>query len=105
VIIPENNARNQCWLRVNADARDNARRDKTLVEHGQKHYWKDGRGFVFDDTYLHDAANESDETRVVLWLDVVRKMPAVLSMYNQAVLAALYLEPSIRRIRENARVA
>src|SRR5262245_35151652 len=63
VVIPENNARKQCWLRVNADAIDNAQRDKSLVERGQKQYWKNGRGFIFDDTYLHDAANESDEVR------------------------------------------
>jgi beta-hydroxylase len=105
VIIPEDNARKQCWLRVNADATDNAQRDKSLVDRGQKHYWKNGRGFVFDDTYLHDAANESDQVRVVLWLDVERKMPAALSLYNRAILSALYLEPSIRRIRTNAEVA
>jgi aspartyl/asparaginyl beta-hydroxylase (cupin superfamily) len=104
VIIPDDNAHNRCWLRVNADPSDNARRDKTLIERGQKYYWKNGRGLLFDDTCLHDAANESDQTRVVLWLDVARKMPAALSIYNRAILSALYLEPSIRRIRDNARV-
>jgi beta-hydroxylase len=104
VVIPENNAHQRCWLRVNADADDNARRDKSLVERGQKHYWQNGRGFIFDDTYLHDAANESDEVRVVLWVDVMRKLPAPLALYNRAILSALYLEPSIRRIRDNARV-
>ncbi len=28
---------------------------------------------LFDDTFLHDAANESDQVRVVLFLDVARK--------------------------------
>jgi beta-hydroxylase len=102
VVIPEDNARETCWLRVNADQADNARRDKTLIERGRKYHWRNGRGVVFDDTNLHDAANESDATRVVLWLDVARKLPGVLALYNRALLAALYHEPSIRRFRENA---
>jgi aspartyl/asparaginyl beta-hydroxylase (cupin superfamily) len=104
VLIPDDNAENKCWLRVNADPADNALRDKKLIERGEKHYWKNGRGFIFDDTNLHDAANECDETRVVLWLDVVRKMRPALALYNRAILSALYLEPSFRKIREKARV-
>jgi beta-hydroxylase len=102
VIIPEDNAHGACWLRVNADAADNARRDRALVDRGEKYYWRNGRGVVFDDTNLHDAANESDQIRVVLWLDVVRKLPSALALYNRALLSALYQEPSIRRFRENA---
>jgi aspartyl/asparaginyl beta-hydroxylase (cupin superfamily) len=102
VVIPEDNADKTCWLRVNVDRDDNARRDKALVERGPKHYWRNGRGVIFDDTNLHDAANESDAVRVVLWLDVARKLPRALALYNRALLAALYHEPSIRRFRENA---
>jgi len=102
VVIPADNADKQCWLRVNVDQGDNARRDKALIERGPKHYWRNGRGVMFDDTNLHDAANESDEVRVVLWLDVARKLPRALALYNRALLAAIYHEPSIRRFRENA---
>lgn len=102
VVIPGNNAGNQCWLRVNTDRDDNAQRDKKLIERGPKYYWRNGRGVMFDDTNLHDAANDSDEVRVVLWLDVARKLPGPLALYNRAVLSAIYHEPSIRRFRENA---
>jgi beta-hydroxylase len=102
VVIPEDNAGQTCWLRVNGDRADNTRRDKTLIARGAKAYWRNGRGLMFDDTNLHDAANESDEVRVVLWLDVARKLPPALSLYNRALLSALYREPSIRRFRENA---
>ncbi|HYD47589.1 MAG TPA: aspartyl/asparaginyl beta-hydroxylase domain-containing protein, partial [Terriglobales bacterium] len=63
------------------------------------------QGVVFDDTNLHDAANGSDQVRVVLWLDVVRQLPPGLALYNRALLAAAYREPSIRRFRQNAIVA
>lgn len=102
VVIPGDNRDRTCWLRVNAERSDNARRDKALIERGPRYYWRNGRGVVFDDTNLHDAANESDEVRVVLWLDVARRLPRALALYNRALLSTLYLEPSIRRFRENA---
>jgi beta-hydroxylase len=102
VIIPGNNADQKCWLRVNVDRAENARRDKALVTRAAKYHWHEGRGVMFDDTNLHDAANESDEVRVVLWLDVARKMPRPLDLYNRALLKAVYYEPSVRKFRENA---
>jgi beta-hydroxylase len=102
VIIPGNNADEKCWLRVNVDRADNARRDKSLIQGTAKFHWQNGRGVMFDDTNLHDAANESDEVRVVLWLDVARKLPRALDLYNRALLKAVYYEPSVRRFRENA---
>jgi beta-hydroxylase len=105
VIVPGDDEKRKCWLRVNDDPDDNLRREKRLVERGEKYYWREGRGVVFDDTNLHDAANESDEVRVVLWVDAIRKLPPPLSAVTRGMLAAIYHLPSIRRIRENAVVA
>jgi beta-hydroxylase len=102
VIVPNDNADGKCWLRVNADAADNAKRDKSLIDRGERYYWHNGRGVVFDDTNLHDAVNDSDEVRVVLWLDVMRKLPPALAAYNRMLLSVAFYEPSIRRFRENA---
>lgn len=102
VVIPNDNADRKCWLRVNVDPADNALRDKSLIERTRKFHWRNGRGVIFDDTNLHDAANESDEVRAVLWLDVARKLPRGLDLYNRALLKAVYYEPSVRKFRENA---
>lgn len=102
VVVPNDNADGKCWIRVNADPADNARRDKTLIERAPKYHWRNGKGVVFDDTNLHDAANESDEVRVVLWFDLARKLPRMLDLYNRALLKAVYYEPSVRKFRENA---
>ena len=59
---------------------DNVKRDESLVENGEVYHWKNGEGIVFDDNYLHDAANYSDEPRAVMWLDVRRKMPFLLDL-------------------------
>jgi ornithine lipid ester-linked acyl 2-hydroxylase len=101
VVIPGDNATGACWLRVNPDVDDHTQKDLSQVERGKKYYWRNGRGMIFDDTNLHDACNDSDEVRVVLWLDVVRKLPWPLSLYNELLLSAIYLEPSIRKFRES----
>lgn len=54
LIIPEGN----CHLNVGDDI----------------YYWKEGEGVLFDETYLHSAHNETNEVRVVLYLDIPRPM-------------------------------
>jgi aspartate beta-hydroxylase len=34
-----------------------------------EHRWREGELLLFDDTYLHEASNRSDETRIVLLMD------------------------------------
>jgi aspartyl/asparaginyl beta-hydroxylase (cupin superfamily) len=49
LIVPEG-----CWFRVGAETRP----------------WREGEGFVFDDTIEHEAANPSDHLRVVMIFDL-----------------------------------
>ena len=102
VVIPRDNADRACWLRVNADRDDNAKKDLSLVERGETYHWKEGEGVIFDDTFLHDAKNGSDGVRVVLWLDLRRKMPPAWSALNSALLEIAHRAPAVARIRENA---
>ena len=39
-----------------------------LVDAGT-HHWREGELVMFDDTYLHEAWNRSDKTRVILLMD------------------------------------
>ena len=102
VRIPYNNANNQCWLRVNGDRAQNELLDKNQIEFGERYYWKNGEGIIFDDNYLHDAANESDEVRVVLWLDLRRKMPFYIMPLNRLCLWLVYRDKSVEKIRRGA---
>ena len=43
--------------------------DCRLVVGGQAHAWQEGRCVTFDDTFLHEAWNRTDQRRVVLILD------------------------------------
>ena len=105
VVVPGNNEGRTCFLRVNDDEADNAARDLELIERGDKYYWREGEGVLFDDTFLHDAANESDEVRVVLWLDLARRMPKPLSLLNRMFLWIAFRDASVKEIRKNAVVS
>jgi hypothetical protein len=101
-VIPNDNEDRSSFLRVNDDERDNAARDLSLIERGEKYHWREGEGVLFDDTFLHDAANEAGEVRVVLWLDLARRMPLALDLVNRAALWAAFRDPSVRQVRQNA---
>lgn len=105
LVIPSDNADRTCFLRVNDNEQDNALRDLALIERGEKYYWREGEGVMFDDTFLHDAANNSDQPRVVLWLDIARQMPRSLDALNRAALWIAFHDPSIGQVRRNAVVS
>jgi beta-hydroxylase len=46
------------------------------IEVGQKiSYWRENKLFIFDDTLLHNSANETNQTRYCLFVDMVRPTP------------------------------
>jgi len=46
------------------------------IEVGEKiSYWRENKLFIFDDTLLHNSANETNQTRYCLFVDMVRPTP------------------------------
>ncbi|VBB18271.1 hypothetical protein YASMINEVIRUS_734, partial [Yasminevirus sp. GU-2018] len=43
-----------------------------IVCGGEKYYWKEGKGDVFDNMYLHHVMNPSEHRRAVLFIDFLR---------------------------------
>lgn len=41
---------------------------------GERHCWRDGQAMIFDETYLHWAANDSQYGRLILLCDIERPM-------------------------------
>jgi len=56
-----------CGLRVKDEAR----------------YWEEGKSLVFDDAYDHEAWNNSEEVRIVLFVDFLRPLPKGLNVWNR----------------------
>jgi len=49
--------------------------DRCFINVNQQSYsWRDGEGVVFDETYLHWAINNTDQTRIILMCDIERPM-------------------------------
>ena len=103
VVIPDNNRDGKCWIRINPSAQARTG-DRAEIAQGEKYYWHEGEAVLFDDTFLHEAANESNQVRVVLFLDVARKMVWPLALLNRFFLWIAHKDKSVREIRANAKV-
>lgn len=49
---------------------------------GEKYIWEEGKGVVFDDMYTHYVKNPTNNTRVVLYLDIKRKSNSFVNKIN-----------------------
>jgi aspartyl/asparaginyl beta-hydroxylase (cupin superfamily) len=63
---------------------------------GERVHWAEGQSLVFDDTYEHSAWNETEGTRVVLFLDVMRPCRFPGSLVNRGVIAVAALTPFVQ---------
>lgn len=68
-----------CRIRVDRDVRS----------------WTEGESLIFDDTYEHEAWNDTDGVRVVLFVDFVRPLRFPASAVNWLVLQAIAFSPFI----------
>jgi aspartyl/asparaginyl beta-hydroxylase (cupin superfamily) len=83
LIVPE--AEEGCRIRVGEDVR----------------HWQEGESMIFDDTFNHEAWNDTDETRVVLFVDVLRPLPSPESTINRLIVKAISLSPFVLDAKRN----
>ena len=51
---------------------------------GERYFWRDGEAIVFDETFIHHAANTTDHQRVILFCDIERPLHGgLLSAINR----------------------
>lgn len=75
----------QCRIRVGDDFR----------------HWQAGKSLVFDDTFNHEVWNDTDETRVVLFVDVLRPLPSPWSQINRLIVKAIGYSPFVLDAKRN----
>jgi ornithine lipid ester-linked acyl 2-hydroxylase len=67
--------------------------------------WQEGRSFIFDDSYNHEAWNDSDRDRVILFVDFVRPLPFPLSLLNRLTIRRIsklpFVTDAVKRLRVN----
>ncbi|MFP4133045.1 MAG: aspartyl/asparaginyl beta-hydroxylase domain-containing protein [Halothece sp.] len=64
--------------------------------------WEEGKSLVFDDTLPHEVWNQSDEIRVVLFVDVVRPMKFPFSLLNQIIIKLISWSPFVQNAKREA---
>jgi aspartyl/asparaginyl beta-hydroxylase (cupin superfamily) len=72
-----------CWIEVD----------------GIRRHWRQGGLMVFDDTFVHSAANESAVPRCVLFMDILRPLDRRTDRINRGLLALLRASPFARRAK------
>jgi len=60
-------------------------------------HWEEGRVVFLDDSMDHEAWNNSSETRVVLFLDVMRPLRFPFNIFNNAVVKIMSLSPVVQK--------
>ncbi|MET0275461.1 MAG: aspartyl/asparaginyl beta-hydroxylase domain-containing protein [Acidimicrobiia bacterium] len=68
----------------------------TITVGGETAQWGEGASLVFDDTYVHEVHNDTDGTRVVLFVDVVRELRGVMRYVNLALVKAIGYSPFVQ---------
>ena len=86
LLVPE--PTDACGIRVGGDVR----------------HWAEGQSLVFDDTFEHEAWNDTDGVRVVLFVDVKRPLRGPARWLNEVVLKGIGFSPFIQdaKARHNA---
>ena len=64
-------------------------------------HWHAGGSLMFDDTFNHEAWNDTDETRVVLFVDVMRPLPFPDSLINELIVKAIGYSPFVLDAKRN----
>jgi ornithine lipid ester-linked acyl 2-hydroxylase len=83
LIVPKD--AEQCRIRVGEDIR----------------HWEEGKSLMFDDTFNHEVWNDTDETRVVLFVDVLRPLPSPWGRINQLIVKAIGYSPFVLDAKRN----
>lgn len=70
--------------------------ERCEIRIGDQHAtWHEGESLVFDDTHEHEVWNDTDEDRVVLFVDVVRPLRFPVNLVNRAVLKLIAISPFV----------
>jgi len=67
-----------------------------ITVRGETRHWTEGRSLVFDDVWEHEAWNDTDGTRVVLFVDFIRPMRPPAKWLNALVLKAIAYSPFVQ---------
>ncbi len=84
LIIPKEY--NECGIRIN----------------NKDYHWQIGESLLFDDTYIHEAWNNTEESRIILFLDIERNLQFPFNILNKFVLYVIKHSPFVNGIHSKS---
>lgn len=61
-----------------------------ILVDGVTYHWRDGEAVMFDETFIHQATNDTDKTRLILFCDIERPLRSrFLSWVNRVLMRPL----------------
>jgi len=72
-----------------------------ITVNGITRHWQEGKSMIFDDTYTHEAWNNSGEIRVVLFMDILRPLKFPGNILNETILSLLKRSSYIQDAKNN----
>jgi beta-hydroxylase len=66
-------------------------------------HWQEGRVLIFDDAFEHEAWNDSDEIRVVLFVDFVKPLRFPANLLNALMIRLAAISPFVRDCKTRQR--
>lgn len=64
---------------------------------GTTYHWQHGKGMLFDDTFPHEVRNETEEFRIVLFLNIKKKIPFPLLWMNDLLTHLITISPIFKK--------
>ena len=78
-------------------------REKCFINvDGRYYHWSEGKGVIFDDVYDHWVRNDSNETRVILFVDILRPLTGTAGMLQSLANFSNYINPGVTRLIEQS---
>jgi beta-hydroxylase len=68
-----------------------------------QHHWQEGRVLIFDDAYEHEAWNETEQVRAVLFVDFAKPLRFPANVLNRLLLGLAPFTPFLREGADNLR--
>ncbi len=65
-----------------------------ILVDGERHAWYDGQDVLFDETYIHEAHNNTDDHRIILFCDVARPLRSRLLTHFNTFISATVMRAS-----------
>ena len=74
-----------------------SKQDVYLCVNDQTVHWEEGRSVMFDDTFPHKVYNNTDQRRIVLYMDIRRKLSSpVANFFNRVAIRAMQTSSVVR---------